>query len=481
MIDVAFVHPGGASGIYGPLAGDLAAIEPPMWARLLAAHARSHGHSAAIIDAEAEGLDAAGAMRRVEVLDPRLVVLVAFGHQPSASTQMMPAARAIAHAINARMAVPMLIVGGHVSALPERTLREEPVRYACVGEGPHTVDALLRDEPLDAVPGLVWHKDGCVAVNKRAPAIHPSHLKGDAWDLLPMGRYRAHNWQCLGSWPRAPYASIYTSLGCPYSCTFCCINAPFGKPGYRMRDPDEVVTEIGDLYYGLGVRTFKIVDELFVLNDKHVSEICERLVASGLGDVINVWAYARTDTVKPARLALMRRAGIRWLALGIESANAAVRAGVDKSLRGDVGDAVRAIQDAGINVIGNYIFGLPDDDGDSMRATLDLALALRTEFANFYTAMAYPGSRLYDEAVASGATLPDNWSGYSQHSYDCRPLDTKHVGATAVLKFRDEAFKAYFTDASYLSRVRAKFGRGAVDEITAMVARPLSRRLLEAA
>ena len=85
------------------------------------------------------------------------------------------------------------------------------------------------------------------------------------------------------------------------------------------------------------------------------------------------------------------------------------------------------VRDAGINVIGNYIFGLPEDDLDTMRATLDLALDLNCEFANFYSAMAYPGSPLYALAVRQGVPLPRRWTGYSQHARDTLPLPTRHV------------------------------------------------------
>src|SRR5207249_1869902 len=100
----------------------------------------------------------------------------------------------------------------------------------------------------------------------------------------------------------------------------------------------------------------------------------------------------------------LRAAGFRWLALGIESASKFVRDGVDKGRfqDDDIIKVVRKIQAAGINVIGNYIFGLPDDTRESMQATLDMAIEANCEFANFYSAMAYPGSKLYTLALEKG-------------------------------------------------------------------------------
>jgi anaerobic magnesium-protoporphyrin IX monomethyl ester cyclase len=141
---------------------------------------------------------------------------------------------------------------------------------------------------------------------------------------------------------------------------------------------------------------------MFVLKERHYAAIAEGLVAAGAAagwpaEELNIWAYARVDTIEPAKLALLRSAGFRWLAIGVESGSAHVRDGAKKAMReADIMGVVSEVQAAGINVIANYIFGLPDDDLDTMQETLDLALELNTEFANFYSAMAYPGSPLYD-------------------------------------------------------------------------------------
>jgi radical SAM superfamily enzyme YgiQ (UPF0313 family) len=126
-------------------------------------------------------------------------------------------------------------------------------------------------------------------------------------------------------------------------------------------------------------------------------------------------------------------------------------------------------------VIGNFIFGLPEDTEATMQATLDLALDLNCEFANFYSAMAYPGSPLYEQAVALGWRLPERWSGYSQHAVDTLPLPTRHTTAADVLRFRDDAFHAYFTSPSYLEMVGRKFGPDTVAHLRDMTAHRLER------
>lgn len=470
---ITLIHPGTPRIIYGSLSDDLTAIEPPTWCRMIAGWLRDRGYEAKIIDQEAEGLTASQVAVSVAATEPQLIAIVVSGHQPSASTQQMPAAREVAKAVKG--IAPTLLLGNHPSALPFQTLAEEPVNYVCDGEGPLTIKGLL--DGNTEVRGLSWlESNGDGHYVSPATLIPIDDLHGDVWDLLPMGKYRAHTWQCLDGSPRTPYASIYTTLGCPFKCSFCMINVFQHSNRYRMRTPIRVVEQIEHLYRTYGVTTLKIADEMFVLNERHYTAICEGLAARRFADELNIWAYARIDTIKPDKLKLLRQAGIKWLALGIESGSAHVRDGAEKSLTDqDIREAVAAVQKAGINVIGNFIFGLPDDTFSSMSDTLNLAKSLDLEFANFYSAMAYPGSKLFDQTDPKD--LPESWSGYSQHSYDCTPLPTETLSSADVLSFRDRAFMDFFTDPRYLDRIEDKFGAAA--EIELMTRTTLPRKLLE--
>jgi anaerobic magnesium-protoporphyrin IX monomethyl ester cyclase len=483
-LDLLLVQPPSRPGVYQALGRELAAVEPPTWAGMLASFARGRGFSVAILDAEALELTPRAAAEHVAAAAPRLTALLAYGHQPSASTQTMPAARALLAAIReAELPTRTLLVGGHPSALPERTLREEPVDYVCEGEGPQTLEKLLEalraggEFDPRAIPGLWWREGSALAHSARAANLAEldRDIPGSAWDLLPMERYRAHNWHCFGRLDeRRPYASLYTSLGCPYRCSFCCINAPFGKAGIRYRDPARVVDELELLASRYGVRSVKIADEMFVLSRRHVEGICSGIAARGLR--LNLWAYARVDTVQEGLLPGLKAAGFNWLALGIESGSAHVRDGANKRFsQEEIARTVRAIQAHGIHVIGNYIFGLPDDTLATMQQTLELALELNCEFANFYCAMAYPGSALYAQALERGWRLPESWSGYSQHSVDCLPLATEHVSAPGVLRFRDAAFARYFGGERYLAMAERVFGRETREHLRAMLGHKLER------
>jgi len=487
-LDILFVNPGDRKQIYQDLGDEFSGIEPPVFAGLFATYARRQGLSCAILDAPALGLSADQVAERIEEADPTLVALVVYGLQPSASTQNMTAAGRIAAMTKARNPErKILMTGTHPAALPERTLRESEVDFVVDLEGPVTITqtalALKQRVKNFSQIGSLWWKDGnrLVRTTSAEPLLQnlDEQMPGIAWDMLDMSGYRSHNWHSFAHiHDRAPYAAIHTSLGCPYKCSFCCINAPFGGASYRRWSPEVVVREIDLLVERYGVTNIKFVDEMFVLNPRHVLGICDLLMQRDYK--VNIWAYARVDTVRDEFLAKLKAAGFNWLCLGIEAANSTVRDGADKDFSDEsILDTCRRIQSHGINIMANYIFGLPEDNHERMQQTLDLALEMNAEFANFYSAMAYPGSPLYKVAVEKGYELPQEWHHYSQHGYDTLPMRNEHLTAAEILQFRDAAWQAYFAHPPYVSMVERKFGREVVEHIERMRAIPLRRRLFE--
>ena len=492
-IDLVIINPGAPEQVYQSLANTLSAVEPPVWAGMIATFALVKGFSVAIIDANALRLSPAETASKVADINPALTAIVVYGQQPSASTQNMPASSAVCTAI--RQNSPQLktaMIGGHVAALPDRTLMDEDIDFVSTGEGLFTVIDLLaaikaNDDDYSKVRGLHYWKDGIIQRTAHPPLLKDldSEMPQIAWDLLPMTVYRAHNWHCFGGLNREPYAAIYTTLGCPYRCSFCCIQAPF-KSGekelgyqpsvnsYRLWSPESVIAQFDTLVNEYGVRNVKIADEMFVLNRRHTDQLCDLLIERDYG--VNIWAYARVDNAKPDVMEKLKQAGVNWLAFGIEAANATVRDDVQKGFdQSDIYTALSTVSKAGINILGNYIFGLPEDNVNTMQETLDMALDLNSEFANFYCTMAYPGSALYDQAVAEGWSLPSDWSEYSQHSVNTKPLATKHLTAAEVLRFRDNAFTTYFNSAKYLDMIDRRFGQETAQHIREMASHTLER------
>ena len=494
-IDALLITPPSRLDIYQGLADEYAAIEPPVWSSLIANFLIKKGLSADVLDAEAENLTYEQTAKKIAKKNPKLAIFMVYGQQPSASTQCMPGGKKTCLRLNEITSgeIKSIVIGTHASALPKKTLEEEPYNYVCQGEGPLTVLELInflkgKTKDLKKIPGL-WYfdKDKNICSNPSAKMFEDldKNLPGQAWKLLDMKKYKAHNWHTFGKLETInSYASLQTSLGCPFKCTFCCINAPFERNTIRFWSPKHIIKQIKILVEDYKITNIKIPDEMFVLNPKQVTGICDEIISSGYGKVLNFWAYARIDTLNDNQmLKKMLKAGIRWLALGIESSSKHVRDGVVKGRFNnfDIEGIVKKVRDMGFYVGANYIFGLPDDNHESMKETLDLSLRVNSEWSNFYSGMAYPGSQLYPMAKNKKWMLPDDdngpgWIGYSQHSYETLPLRTEHIKGSEVLQFRDNAFDAYFKNSDYLSMIKKTFGESTVSHIKKMSSHKLKRK-----
>ena len=509
-MDVLFINPGNAHGIYQDLSKDYSAIETPTWALLLAQSCRSVGHSVGILDVNAERLSTDLAVERIKELNPRLVCFAVYGQNPNAGTVNMSGTTMLARALKeSGFGSPISVVGSHVQALPYETLEKEKdiIDIILINEGVYALWNLLKLESLDdreqleKIKGIGFMKDGKPFLTPLERIVPQDRmdvdLPGYAWDLLPykdepLDLYRAHFWHAeYDHDKRSPFASIYTSLGCPFKCNFCMINMinrdnddKIGVAGnystMRFWSPEFIITEFDKLVQ-MGVKTLRIADEMFLLNKKYYVPLCELLRDRGYGETLSMWAYSRVDTIcNEDNLKLLKSAGIKWLGIGIESADRTVRLEVTKGKYQniDIKEIVTRVQDAGLGIIANYLFGLTGDSMESMQKTLDLSLELNTIAWNGYTVMALPGSQVYKDAVDGGHELPDDYVGYSFHSYETKPMPTRHLTSEEILWFRDHAWMTYHTHPPFLEKIEGLHGKKIRKNIEDMAKIKLKRKIL---
>lgn len=476
-IDIVLVKPGGRLDLFGKLAPGLSGFAPPLDIGLVSAFLRERGFETRVIDADAEFLTPVETAEKIKAYDPVLAGI--FAH----TIRMEHAGLTIKELRKTAPGLKILMGGRHPSSLPEKTLLEDNPDFVCQGEAFYPLVELLKQLKLanngdDYKIRGIWYKNKGRVVSNRPAELFKNldDLPFIAWDLLPMDKYKAHNWHCFENLQqRQPYAIIYTSIGCPFKCTYCCVNATYGDSGIRYRSPEKVIQEIDYLVKNYKVKNIRIVDDIFTFKPDRVIKLCDLIIERGYD--LNIWCYARVDTVTEQMLAKMKLAGIKWVAYGIESGHEKVRDGVSKGLGFEkIIKGLEMTKKAGIHIIANFIFGLPDDDMETMRATLDMAKEFNFEYVNFYTAMAWPGSKLYEDAVKNGIRLPSGWSGYAQLSEDSMPVPTKHLTAEDVLRFRDKAFIEYFSDTGYLDMMKKKFGEEAVGNIKDMLKVKISRK-----
>jgi len=485
-LDIVLVNVGGTrKQVYQDLSKVFSAIDTPFWAALTAGYLRNKGFKVDILDANALNLDFDETVEALVTAKPKNIAIVCYSQQANVSAPIMVAVGQLCRKIKNKMPETKLILTGwHPSALPERTLREEECDILVKGEGFRSLADLLSGKNYSQIPGL-WWKDG-TEIKHGLAAENIKDLTAElpdvAWDLLPMDRYRAFSWMCLRDFSeRTKFASIFTSLGCPYKCSFCAIHATYGEHKIRYWSPEWVLKQIDILVQNYGVRHINMHDELFVFNPKHYIPIAHGLIERGYN--LNINAFARVDVLAKTNietLMTLKKAGFHWLKLGIETGNTLIRANVGKDAYGldAVRTAVTKAHSVGIDFCANFMFGLPGDDYNTMQDTLNLALELMPAFPSFFCAMAIPGSDLYQEAVAKNISLPETWLGYASQGYNFKPLPTEHLTAAQVLEFRDYAFDTYFKNPKYLKMIETKFGAEAKEHIKEMTAIKLKRQLL---
>ena len=502
-LDILFIHPNASKKIYQGLSNDHSAIEPPIWAGMLANHCRGKNFNVKILDCEVERLDYISSAKEIHNLNPKIACFVVYGQQPSASSQNMEGAVATSVELkNLNPNIKTLFVGGHISALPKETLEnEKSIDIIALNEGVYAISNLLRvedlndDKSLRKIKGIGFrNEDNFIEINE-AEIIVPkklldTDLPGIAWDLLPpLKMYRTAGWH---SWSnnsdKQPFAALYTSLGCPYTCSFCMINiinrtnnseniSSKDSNIFRWWTPEFIIKQF-DYFAKQGVKNIKIADELFVLNPNHFMKICDMIIERKYD--FNIWAYSRIDTCKPQYLEKLKKAGVNWLGLGIENPSSIIRKEVHKDAFKNVKiiDIINSMRDAGIYVAANYIFGLPEETKESLEFTYNFAEETNTEMVNFYSAMAYPGSPLHLEARKNKIKLPTTYSGYSQHSYDTQNLPSQNLSAAEILSFRDKAWDKYHTNPKYLKLLENKFGMNSVNNLKKTTKIKLKRKLL---
>lgn len=504
MIDCLFVTADSSLDAYQSLSKKYSAIEPPTWSLLLAESCRSVGYKVQILDCIAERLGLEDSICRILEANARVVLFVVYGQNPNAGTTSMIGAERLSKALKERKSdCHVCFVGSHTSALPREVLSLPQVDTILLNEGVYALRNLLSSDlkkDLSSIKGIGWKSKSKLLLNEPEIIVPQekmdTDLPGYAWDLLPfkekpLDLYRSHVWHAnFNEKIRTPYAAIYTSLGCVFGCGFCMINIlnrTDNSEGVHAGDSRVMRFWSVDWVHNqfkildqMGVKTVRISDEMFLLNQKYYKPICENLAK--FEKKFHIWAYSRIDTVRGSLLKLVKDAGIEWLALGIEAGVQTIRLSSSKGTFKDtnVREICKLIEDHKINVISNFIVGLPNDSYQSMLTTMQLALELNTAMMNVYPCMNLPGSQFFEEAKSLGVFKGNSYKEFAFLSYESHPSGTNNLSSKDVISFRDYFWKTYFSNPFYLEKVEMLFGKEQRNNVEEMAKHNLKRKLLEA-
>lgn len=425
-------------------------ITQPLGLGYIAAVLEQAGYEVGIIDAKVEQLSIPEILERISEFKPSIVGLSVF-------TPDFCIARRLAEQIKNSGDYTIIIGGKHVSALPEETLQEGCFDYGIVGEGERTVVELCRalsqndTASIPAIRGIVFRQDSRIIRTPPQPYIEDlDTLPFPARHLFPpLSKYTYLYYKSL------PVAVIVTSRGCPYQCTFC-DRAVFGNK-LRLRSIENVLDEIEMLVKDYGVRNIDILDDLFTINPERVAEFCKGLLSRGLK--VSWSCASRVDTITPDMLKLMKQSGCWMICYGIESGNQKILDTIKKNITLEsVERAVRMANDADMRVIGFFIFGLPDENEETLRNTIAFAKKLSLDEAHFSIFKALPGSEIYQMALTRGQLKKDIDYRY-YYLFSARWLSYVADGLTADMlkRYRKKAYRDFYLRPAFIFRQLTKY------------------------
>lgn len=405
---ITLVHPAGFNFVPGqPDITQLANRMAPIGILSLAAWLEKHGHAAAIHDClgprAPRGIEA-----NAEAILATAPDLVGF----SATTAGFMDAADIAAIIKTRRPGTKIIFGNvHASAIGPALLKHFPeIDYLCIGEGEGLMLDLAENRPLHEIANLAYRDpstpgepsargapagDGIVFNNRRARIQDLDALPFPAYEKLdgfPSGYHLP-----LFSYIKRQGATMITSRGCPYTCSFC--DRTVFERLHRYNSAAYIYEHMRHLRDHFGVRHINIYDDLFTAHKKRVYELCELLINKPLGVGFNCAIRTGHDDLE--MLKLLKRAGALMVSLGVESADPEMmrrhKAGVTLEA---VRETVEKIHAAGLRAKGLFIFGLPGETPATVRATSDFILSLDLDEMNLTKFSPLYGAPIWDECAS---------------------------------------------------------------------------------
>lgn len=421
--------------------------QPPLGIAIIAAVLEENGYEVKILDLPAIGFSEERLSEMFSKVKPDVVGITSF-------TSTINAATLLAKNVKENDADSLVILGGpHGTILPEETLRDNPeIDIIVRGEGEQVMleiaKVLEEKSPnhLKNISGITYRDNHSVRSNPIGPPIlNLDSLPFPAFHLLPLTKYSLH--PPFGR--RSPAMPIITSRGCPYRCVFCS-KSIFGND-YRNNSPDYVISEIQFLNEKFGVEEIKFYDDVFTMNRKWVTDICQRLMKEKID--ISWTCETRVNLVDRELLKVMKDAGCYMIAYGVESGDQGILRNLKKDITLDQAfEAFKLTHNAGIESVAYFMIGSPKETPKTIKKTIDFAKKLNPDFAQFSITIPYPGTELYNLAAKEGDILR-KWDDYAYAklgAIDKSAFVTKTLSAQELRAWVKEAYVSFYLRPSYI-------------------------------
>ena len=376
---------------------------------------------------------------------------------------------------------PIVLGGPHVSVLPEESCEKPQVDIVGRGEGEETwldicvrLETYLNEHPeydndaggafsaeafmhpenevfTDCLGITYRTSDGQIHNNPDRPSIADlDSLPWPAYHLFKMNRYT--NLQpATDHVDGARSFSIMTSRGCPYRCTFCSQSIMPIK--WRSRSAENVLAEWRHLVEDLGAEEIGVLDDSANIRIKRLEEIANLLIENNLNHV--PWIFVngiRANLATKEMLSLLKRAGLKRTAFGVESGDPDILRSIDKKIDLDtIREAFKNAKEVNLQTIGFFIIGLPGETREAMQRTIDFAIELDPMIANFSMMTPYPGTKVYEIVKRQGRFLINDWEDYVFFEQQAR-YEMGEMTAELVEEMYRKAYRSFYLRPSPIMR-----------------------------
>jgi anaerobic magnesium-protoporphyrin IX monomethyl ester cyclase len=430
----------------------------PKWLAHAAGVAIREGHEVDLIDAPARGLSVKAIIDQIEA--KKIEALVCDTSTPSIVNDVK-----VLEALHvAHPGLHVMLVGRHVSATPQETFAMSPaVQSIAIREYEYTVrdwlSALSCGASLESVDGLVWRNtQGEIVTNRpRAPIANLDELPfvSEVYKrfLNIKDYFYGHS-----LWPLVVFD---TSRGCPYHCAFCVYPQTFSGHTMRYRSKEHVADEFDFVSRELpDVKTVMLEDDTFIINKKRTMELAQELIRRG--NKLPFDSNCRADVGADIELLkTLRQAGARLFCVGFESGDPEVIRGVrknetesrDANYHSEAKKFARLCKAADIKIHGCFMIGNLNETRESMRKTLDFAMELKPDTAQFFPIMVYPGTESYRQAKNLGYISTEDYSNWlTEDGLHNSVVNLPGLTHQELVEFCDTARRKFYLSPSYLVR-----------------------------
>lgn len=423
----------------------------PIWLAYATGVLEQSGFQVKLVDAPAAGHDLGYVMDLVDGWRPRLVVV-------DTSTPSIYNDVDVARAIKQRVpSAFVVLVGPHVSALPEESLRlSDAVNAVARLEYDYTIRdlalAVQSGADLADVQGLSYRHNGASGQGRIIHNSDRPYIRD--LDVLPfvsevyVRHLRIEDY--FYSIARFPEVTIITGRGCPHRCVYCLWPQTLTGRGYRRRSVANVADEFEFIRRELAqVKEIFIEDDTLTASERHTVALCQEIVRRGVR--LPFTANSRAD-VSYETLCWLKKAGCRLLCVGFESGDQVVLDAMKKGVQ--VAEFHRFAHDArraGVMIHGCFMVGNPGETRQSLHKTLRLALELPLDTAQFFPLMVYPGTEAYEWAQRNGYLTSEDFRDWLtakglHNSVVSRP----NLSAEELVQWCDDARHRFYLRPRYV-------------------------------